>query len=83
MLLKNARERAELKKSAVQREKKLRAKFAKEKKQMEAYIEFVKNRYEDTAGKTEDARSRASKDSPKSTCRVIKTRCQDRADKLT
>ena len=52
--VKNARERQELQQSAMQREQKLRAKFAKEKKQMEAYIQFVKDRYEDTAGKSED-----------------------------
>ena len=52
--VKNARERQELQQSASQREQKLRANFAKEKKQMEAYIQFVKDRYEDTAGKSED-----------------------------
>ena len=52
--VKHAREKQELNQKANQREQKLRAKFAKEKKQMEAYIQFVKDRYEDTAGKTED-----------------------------
>ena len=44
----------ELRAAATSREQRLVAKFQREKKQMEQYIQFVKERYEETAEKSED-----------------------------
>jgi len=44
----------ELRVAATSREERLVAKFQREKKQMEQYIQFVKERYEETAEKSED-----------------------------
>jgi hypothetical protein len=54
MKIKHENDVTRIKKIASDREKLFQKKFAKEKKQMEQYIQFIKDRYEDTADAGED-----------------------------